>query len=279
MRKMSGREQVFKQVGEEILTNKNILRQEMEQIQSHDTRYLFEKDTQIGEDFFLKLGEGMIQHNPESEEIKASIRTWGENAAQFCLKHQVSLSGALRVLPHFREVLTKVIEKKCLDYGLSLHDSFIVYGTFENVLDHAAHAFSHTFLNKHIVDLEHAKKQMQEISVPVVPIKQGTAVLPLIGDMDDERSEFLQQRTLERTTELELSHIIIDLSGINTINTWFAQHLIQLIDALQLLGIEPSISGMRPELSQTIVHLGITFKHVPKYLTLEQALNQHPVYT
>ncbi|WP_054636551.1 STAS domain-containing protein [Thalassobacillus sp. C254] len=94
--------------------------------------------------------------------------------------------------------------------------------------------------------------------------------------MDDERSEYLQSKTLDRAAELSLTYIIIDLSGINTINTWFAQHLLNLIHSLQLLGIETSITGMRPELSQTIVHLGITFKGVPTYLTLEQALSQSP---
>ncbi|RSL29647.1 STAS domain-containing protein [Salibacterium salarium] len=273
---------IFHKIGEDILKHIDHLKERMRNLQQLDSRFSFAQNNDyflnLSKELFIEIGEGIRNEHPESDYLKNQIKLWGEKAAQYCLHNDVSLATALQVIPKFREVLTTTIEKNCLEFNLSLHDSFFIYGTFETLLDNAAHVFSHTFLHHHIEALELAKQEMQEISVPVVPIKQGTAVLPLIGDMDDERSEFLQERTLERATELKLSYLIIDLSGINTINTWFAQHLIQLIDALQLLGIDTSISGMRPELSQTIVQLGITFKHVSKFLTLEQALVQHTVY-
>ncbi|SDI21278.1 STAS domain-containing protein [Alteribacillus bidgolensis] len=275
--------QTIQNIGEFLLKNKTILSEKMDNLQNNDSRFRFAKNndyiTKLREELFATIGAGVINQLAESGSLISQIRTWGEKAADYCIKHNVILSTALLVFPFYREILTEVIEQHCLEDNLPLHDAFYIYSKFESLLDQATYAFSHTFLHQHIVELEHAKSQMQEISVPVVPIKQGTAVLPLIGDMDDERSEFLQKRTLERATELELSYIIIDLSGINTINTWFAQHLNQLIDALQLLGIDASISGMRPELSQTIVQLGISFKHIAKFLTLEQALLHHSEYT
>ncbi|MDQ0299947.1 rsbT co-antagonist protein RsbR [Salibacterium salarium] len=280
---MENDHQIFSKIGEDILENIDSLEERMRNLQQLDSRFSFAQNNDyflhLTKELFVEIGEGISNEHPESETLKTQIKEWGNKVAQYCLHNDVSLSTALQVIPKFREVLITTIEKKCLEFNLSLHDSFYIYNTFESLLDNAAHVFSHTFLHHHIEALERAKQEMQEISVPVVPIKQGTAVLPIIGDMDDDRSEFLQQRTLERATELELSYLIIDLSGINTINTWFAQHLIQLIDALQLLGIDTSISGMRPELSQTIVQLGITFKHVSKFLTLEQALVQHTVYS
>ncbi|WP_240377416.1 STAS domain-containing protein [Bacillus piscicola] len=277
---MKDRVRVLKTIGEEIIKNSEHLNNQItKNSQNRNARFLSDDNPGLGESFFKRLGEDLIGSTSDDIQSSSLIKQWGKQAADYCLEHNIDLSTALKILPDFRAVITHTIEKQCLAAQLSLHDSFIIYGKFESFLDHTAQMFSHAFLNKHIADLDLAKKQMQEISVPVVPIQSGTAVLPLIGDMDDERSEFLQQRTLERATELDLTSIIIDLSGINTINTWFAQHLIQLIDALKLLGIEPSISGMRPELSQTIVHLGITFQSIPKYLTLEQALQQHPSYS
>ncbi|GAJ99534.1 STAS domain-containing protein [Geomicrobium sp. JCM 19055] len=120
--------------------------------------------------------------------------------------------------------------------------------------------------------IELTRKEMYAVSIPLVPVWKGVAVLPIIGDLDDERSTYLQNQTLNRATELSLTCIVIDLSGINSINTWFAQHLSNLIQALRLLGIKVVLSGMRPELSQTIVRLGIRFKNTRTYLTLEQAL-------
>ncbi|SFQ30312.1 STAS domain-containing protein [Salibacterium halotolerans] len=279
---MEHRHETFKKIGLDIAEHARDLKNQVQEIQHADDRFHFSRNDEyfltLIDELFQTMGRGITDDHPESPELKENIRSWGEKAADYCLKKEISLGTALTIIPQIREVLTNTIERECLEFELSLHDSFVIYSTFESLLDNAAHAFSHTFVNHHIEALERAKQEMQEISVPVVPITQGTAVLPLIGDMDDERSEFLQERTLERATELELSYLIIDLSGINTINTWFAQHLNQMIEALQLLGIDTSISGMRPELSQTIVHLGINFKHVAKYLTLEQALQQHTAY-
>ncbi|MGY4691225.1 STAS domain-containing protein [Salibacterium sp. K-3] len=280
---MENQEEIFKKIGADISEHTEALKQQMQALQQSDERFDFARNNEyfltLNEELFQTMGEGIIDDHPDSPALKENIRSWGKKAADYCLKKEITLGTALTLIPQIREVLTTTIERKCVEFELSLHDSFVIYNSFESLLDNAAHAFSHSFVNHHIEALERAKQEMQEISVPVVPITQGTAVLPLIGDMDDERSEFLQERTLERATELELSYLIIDLSGINTINTWFAQHLNHLIEALQLLGIDTSISGMRPELSQTIVQLGINFKQVAKYLTLEQALQQHTAYS
>ncbi|MFD2705939.1 STAS domain-containing protein [Salibacterium lacus] len=279
---MENRNETFNKIGLDITEHAEELKQQIQAVKQPIHRFDFSRSDEyfltLIDELFQTMGKGITEDHPESSVLKGNIRSWGEKAADYCLKKEITLGTALTIIPQIREVLTHTIEHACLEFELSLHDSFVIYSTFEALLDNAAHAFSHTFVNHHITALERAKQEMQEISVPVVPITQGTAVLPLIGDMDDERSQFLQERTLEHATELELSYLIIDLSGINTINTWFAQHLNQLIEALQLLGIDTGISGMRPELSQTIVHLGINFKHVAKYLTLEQALQQHTAY-
>ncbi|WP_100400696.1 STAS domain-containing protein [Bacillus sp. FJAT-44742] len=231
-------------------------------------------DTEVRGSFFSMVGDAMISE--EAAEPKKKIEEWAVQTAYNSIDNNVDLNQALLIMPMYRDVLEELIKEQSTQQGFSIDTAFFLYKKVNHFLDYAIHAFSYTFVAHHIKALELAKQEMQEISVPVVPIKKGVAVLPIIGDMDDERSEYLQSKTLDRAAELSLSYIIIDLSGINTINTWFAQHLLNLIHSLQLLGIETSITGMRPELSQTIVHLGITFKGVPTYLTLEQALSQSP---
>ncbi|MFC5714039.1 STAS domain-containing protein [Thalassorhabdus alkalitolerans] len=235
-----------------------------------------EKDLYVEErgSFFSMIGNAMTSE--ETAEPKKKIEEWAVQTAYKSIDNNVDLNQALLIMPMYRDVLEELIKEQSTKQGLSIDTAFSLYKKVNHFLDYAIHAFSYTFVAHHIKALELAKQEMQEISVPVVPIKKGVAVLPIIGDMDDERSEYLQSKTLDRAAELSLSYIIIDLSGINTINTWFAQHLLNLIHSLQLLGIDTSITGMRPELSQTIVHLGITFKGVPTYLTLEQALSQSP---
>ncbi|SDH81654.1 rsbT co-antagonist protein RsbR [Alteribacillus persepolensis] len=273
----------IQKIGEYLLQHPHTLSEKMEQHKPSKLHAAFNTNTNdvkdLLEELFITIGKGAVESFTNTDTLHASVEEWGKKTADYCIKNDVSISSALTIMPPYRDIFMDITEKQCNEDQRTIRDAFDIYSQFETFLDEAIYSFSHSFLHEHIIELNHAKTQMQEISVPVVPIKQETAVLPLIGDMDDERSEFLQRRTLERATELELSYLIIDLSGINTINTWFAQHLNQLIDALKLLGIDTSISGMRPELSQTIVQLGISFKHVTKYLTLEQALLQHSAYS
>lgn len=113
---------------------------------------------------------------------------------------------------------------------------------------------------------EKLKKQAREImemaTVPVVQVWPGILLVPLIGMLDSQRSQQLMERLLHRVTETSSPIALVDITGVPTIDTQTAQHLIETIAAVRLLGAEVILTGVRPVIAQTLVHLGIELSNV-----------------
>ncbi|KKB36564.1 STAS domain-containing protein [Bacillus thermotolerans] len=121
--------------------------------------------------------------------------------------------------------------------------------------------------------LEAQKEMINELSSPVIKLKGGTALLPLVGDIDTARAKFILENTLQQCADLHISHLLIDVSGVVMIDTMVAYQLFQLIDALELIGVKSTLSGIRPEIAQTAVQLGLNFEKVHTVSTLAKAIN------
>ncbi|MEL3973489.1 STAS domain-containing protein [Rossellomorea oryzaecorticis] len=126
---------------------------------------------------------------------------------------------------------------------------------------------------------EVVKKQLQsqqqiihELSTPLISLNADTALVPLIGNIDPARAKMILENTLQQCVQKEVSHLFIDLSGVVMIDTMVAHQLFQLIDALELIGVKPILSGLRPEIAQTAVQLGLNFDRLTITSTLSQAL-------
>jgi PAS domain S-box-containing protein len=113
---------------------------------------------------------------------------------------------------------------------------------------------------------ERIKKQAQEIFemavVPVVHIWEGIVLVPLIGTLDSQRTQQLMERLLDRVAETGSSVALLDITGVPTVDTQTAQHLIETISAVRLLGAEVVLTGVRPSIAQALVHLGIDLSNV-----------------
>ena len=113
---------------------------------------------------------------------------------------------------------------------------------------------------------------INEIGSPVIPIVDSIAVLPLIGEIDTFRAKEILNLTPAKCIERNVSHLFIDLSGVLFLDTMVAHQIYQLISTLNLLGIQATISGIRPEVAQTSIQLDVDFSHVRTHSTLKQAL-------
>jgi len=113
---------------------------------------------------------------------------------------------------------------------------------------------------------EQIKRQAQEIFemavVPVVQVWEGIVLVPLIGTLDSQRTQQLMERLLQRVTETTSPVAILDITGVPTIDSQTAQHLIETVSAVRLLGAEVILTGVRPSIAQTLVHLGIDLSSV-----------------
>jgi rsbT co-antagonist protein RsbR len=113
---------------------------------------------------------------------------------------------------------------------------------------------------------EKIRKQAQEIfemaAVPVVQVWEGILLVPLIGTLDSQRTQHLMERLLEKVTETGSPVALLDITGVPTIDSQTAQHLIETVSAVRLLGAEVVLTGVRPSIAQTLVHLGIDLSNV-----------------
>jgi rsbT co-antagonist protein RsbR len=115
------------------------------------------------------------------------------------------------------------------------------------------------------------QQEMLELSTPVVELWEGVLALPLIGTLDSARTQVVMETLLERIVATGAGIAIIDITGVPTVDTLVAQHLLKTVAAARLMGAECIISGIRPQIAQTIVHLGVELGGVVTKATLADA--------
>jgi rsbT co-antagonist protein RsbR len=115
-------------------------------------------------------------------------------------------------------------------------------------------------------------KEMFELSSPVVELWQGILGLPIIGTLDSKRTQLVMETLLERIAQTQAQFAIIDITGVPTVDTQTAQNLLKTVNATRLMGAECIISGVRPQIAQTMVHLGVNLAGVITKSTLAGAL-------
>jgi len=115
------------------------------------------------------------------------------------------------------------------------------------------------------------QQEMLELSTPVVQLWEGILALPLIGTLDSARTQVVMESLLQKIVDTGASIAIIDITGVPTVDTLVAQHLLKTVAAARLMGAECIISGIRPQIAQTIVHLGVDLADVITKATLGDA--------
>ena len=115
------------------------------------------------------------------------------------------------------------------------------------------------------------QQEMLELSTPVVKLWEGILALPLIGTLDSARTQIVMETLLQKIVETGSSVAIIDITGVPTVDTLVAQHLIKTVTAARLMGADCIISGIRPQIAQTIVHLGVGLGDVTTKANLADA--------
>jgi len=114
--------------------------------------------------------------------------------------------------------------------------------------------------------------EITEISTPVIQVWDGILALPIIGTLDSARTQVVMENLLQEIVTTESTIAILDISGVPAVDSLVAQHLIKTVAATRLMGAECIISGIRPEIAQTVVHLGIDLSNIVTKATLASAL-------
>ncbi|UTE78687.1 STAS domain-containing protein [Rossellomorea sp. KS-H15a] len=177
-----------------------------------------------------------------------------------------------RTQDQYLDILKEFIRMYGNDYSLDELESLrnIIIKTFSLVISKFAeenYEYSQRRLNAQ-------QEMIRELSSPVILLNKKTGVLPLIGDIDTGRARYILENTLAECVDKNVEHLFIDLSGVIMVDTMVAHQLFQIIESLNLIGVKSTISGIRPEIAQTAIQLGISFQNVSVTSTLERALNE-----
>ena len=119
--------------------------------------------------------------------------------------------------------------------------------------------------------IQRQQREMMELSTPVVQLWENILALPLIGTLDSERTQVVMESLLHKIVETGAAIAIIDITGVPTVDTLVAQHLLKTVAAARLMGADCIISGIRPQIAQTIVHLGVNLSDVTTKASLADA--------
>jgi rsbT co-antagonist protein RsbR len=214
-------------------------------------------------------GEAMAM----DEEVRtARLMEWGEETGTACAMLGTTLDAMLNEVPQYRVAIGEVIRDEGEKMNLSLREFYEIISHFDAIMNLVIYSFSLPFVRYHDEQMKKSQLALLELSVPVVPVAKGVAVLPVVGSIDTHRAKLLMEEALKRSAELRLNHFILDLSGVPIIDTIVAQQIFQIISALRLLGVDAKLSGIRPEIAQTVVSLGIDFGKTDTFANLHQAL-------
>ena len=116
------------------------------------------------------------------------------------------------------------------------------------------------------------QQELLELSTPVVKLWEGVLAVPMIGTLDSNRTQLVMESLLQRIVDTGSELAIIDITGVPTVDTLVAQHLLKTVTAIRLMGADCIISGIRPQIAQTIVHLGIDLQGITTKASLADAL-------
>lgn len=162
-------------------------------------------------------------------------------AIEFLIEHEELDVPVPKVLRHVDELVNPIINQLVNEYS----------GSWENT-----------------VSLQ--RVALQELSAPLIPVMENITVMPLIGTIDTERAKFIMENLLDGVIKHHAEVVLIDITGVPVVDTMVAHHIIQAAEAVRLIGSTCILVGIRPEIAQTIVNLGIDLSKFPTKSSLRK---------
>lgn len=168
-----------------------------------------------------------------------------------------------------KKAIIRVLQEELENEPASLVNQIL---RISDLLDSLSLVTVETYLKGREEVIMRQTSEISEISTPVIRVWDGILALPIIGTLDSERTQVVMENLLQEIVNTGSYIAILDISGVPTVDTLVAQHLIKTVNATRLMGAECIISGIKPEIAQTIVHLGINLEGIQTKASLAAAL-------
>jgi rsbT co-antagonist protein RsbR len=210
------------------------------------------------------------------EEMKTTIYAWTSQTSADRIKSKTNLTEVAWNSGVFRRVYWEYIQKFCkqTDLDITLDDVFEWEKKLNYTLDYVLETFIVHFMEIMLNRLTSQATLIKELSAPVISLTENVGLLPLIGEIDTTRAKSMMKSTLEQSLDQKITILIIDLSGVLMVDTMVAQQIFKLMDSLQLVGVQTVLTGIRPEIAQTAVQLGIDFSGIMTAGNLQKVIKK-----
>lgn len=150
--------------------------------------------------------------------------------------------------------------------------AYQAFGNLSRVIDDLGLYMIETYAGARETVIAQQAETLLELSTPVVKLWDGIVALPLVGTLDSARTQVVMEALLQALVDTGSEHAIIDITGVAAVDTQVAQHLLKTVQAARLLGAECIVSGIRPQIAQTVVALGIEFGDIQTKASLSDAM-------
>jgi rsbT co-antagonist protein RsbR len=207
------------------------------------------------------VAKSLLQTDSEMTE---TIAAWTSQTAADRIKSNTQLTEVAWNSGVFRRVYWEYIQKfvKQTELDITLEDVFEWEKKINYTLDYVFETFIIVFMEILMNRLSSQASLIRELSAPVITLTNSVGLLPLIGEIDTTRAKGLMESTLTQSVQSGINTLILDLSGVVMVDTMVAHQIFKMVDALKLIGVNTIVTGIRPEVAQTAVQLGLDFSGI-----------------
>lgn len=204
----------------------------------------------------------------------AAIEEFGEESGELVQDENEMIISLIVTVPLIREAIWEAIEPIVENLNMKPRDVIQLPSRIDPLLDQFVYSYGSSYITSNQQLETKYNSTLEELSTPIIPIIQNLAILPLVGNIDTYRATLIMEKTLDQSRKLELDHMIIDLSGVVTMDTMVAKHLFDITEALSLMGVQVTLTGISPSISISAVQLGIDLHKLTIKSSLHNALTE-----
>ncbi|MBM7693945.1 rsbT co-antagonist protein RsbR [Peribacillus deserti] len=205
--------------------------------------------------------------------FQQNLGKWINIVVNSRVEHGTPIYEFLSALSRTRQLIWTVVEEYSLKHEHIDKQRIIKWSAlYQATMDRLINEFTRRYHSATSIRILSQQQLLDEIDSPIIPVVDAVAVLPIIGFVDETRAATLLETVPEKCMKENITYLVIDVSGVNNIDTLVANQFYRLTEVLNLLGITPIVSGISPEIAITAVRLGIVFDRTKTYSNLKQAL-------
>ena len=218
---------------------------------------------------FLQLFTAVVQQNGDDENTGSwkSVKDMLNEVSRSRVAQGFSPSETATFVFSLKQPMFDMLRREIRDVEELCREIWATTALLDKLGLYTTEAYLHS--RESIISRQ--QQELMELSTPVVQLWDNVLALPLIGTLDSERTQVVMENLLEKVVETGAKIAIIDITGVPTVDTLVAQHLLKTVAAARLMGADCIISGIRPQIAQTIVHLGINLADIITKATLADA--------